>query len=93
MGGGGRGVAASAAAAAAAAVAAAMAAKAQFASDGGGGGVLSKEEARNRYRCEECGKGFITPSKLQRHSFSHREGEDRVRVLVNLVRPPFWAKT
>ena len=32
---------------------------------------MTKEEARNRYRCEECGKGFITPSKLQRHSFSH----------------------
>ena len=22
-------------------------------------------------KCEECGKGFITPSKLQRHSYSH----------------------
>ena len=84
-GGGGRGVAASAAAAAAAAVAAAMAAKAQFAGDGGGGGgVLSKEEARNRYRCEECGKGFITPSKLQRHSFSHREEGERVRVWITI---------
>ena len=26
---------------------------------------------RLRYKCEECGKGFITPSKLQRHSYSH----------------------
>lgn len=32
---------------------------------------LSREEARSRYRCVECGKGFITPSKLQRHSYSH----------------------
>lgn len=29
------------------------------------------ESARNRYRCAECGKGFITPSKLQRHTYSH----------------------
>ncbi len=28
-------------------------------------------ESRNRYRCLECGKGFITPSKLQRHTYSH----------------------
>ncbi|XP_040576832.1 uncharacterized protein [Lepeophtheirus salmonis] len=27
--------------------------------------------ARLRYRCEECGKRFVTPSKLQRHSYSH----------------------
>ena len=27
--------------------------------------------SRLRYKCEECGKGFITPSKLQRHSYSH----------------------
>lgn len=26
---------------------------------------------KHRYRCAECGKGFITPSKLQRHSYSH----------------------
>lgn len=26
---------------------------------------------RLRYKCEECGKAFITPSKLQRHSYSH----------------------
>ena len=26
---------------------------------------------KNRYRCAECGKGFITPSKLQRHTYSH----------------------
>ncbi len=68
---------AASAAAAAAAVAAAAAAAAKAAMGSGVGDVasasvgLSKEEARNRYRCEECGKGFITPSKLQRHSYSH----------------------
>lgn len=35
---------------------------------GEGGGVNS---SRLRYKCEECGKAFITPSKLQRHSYSH----------------------
>ena len=75
---------AASAAAAAAAVAAAMAK--QFEGGGGGGGGagggpmgLSEEEARNRYRCEECGKGFITPSKLQRHSFSHSGLRDAIQ--------------
>ena len=81
-------MAASAAAAAAAAVAAAMAKQFEGSGGGGGGsgaagaaglGGLSKEEARNRYRCEECGKGFITPSKLQRHSFSHSGLRDRIQ--------------
>ena len=44
---------------------------------GGGGGILGGDgsglniSSRLRYKCEECGKGFITPSKLQRHSYSH----------------------
>jgi len=41
---------------------------------GGIGGQLdggSNLAARLRYKCEECGKAFITPSKLQRHSYSH----------------------
>ena len=36
----------------------------------GVGGIQSgQREDRLRYRCVECGKGFITPSKLQRHSY------------------------
>ena len=73
---------AASAAAAAAAVAAAMAKQFEGGGGGGAGGGpmgLSKEEARNRYRCEECGKGFITPSKLQRHSFSHSGLRDAIQ--------------
>ncbi|TRY76488.1 hypothetical protein TCAL_00079 [Tigriopus californicus] len=29
------------------------------------------DEQKLRYRCDICGKGFVTPSKLQRHSYSH----------------------
>ena len=36
-----------------------------------GGGGESGLNSRLRYKCEECGKAFITPSKLQRHSYSH----------------------
>lgn len=45
------------------------------ASSGGGGSNSgasnNSSNDRLRYRCVECGKGFITPSKLQRHSYSH----------------------
>jgi hypothetical protein len=34
-------------------------------------GAAAAASDRLRYRCHECGKGFITPSKLQRHSYSH----------------------
>jgi len=40
-------------------------------SGGNGQGDGSNLAARLRYKCEECGKAFITPSKLQRHSYSH----------------------
>jgi uncharacterized Zn-finger protein len=41
-------------------------------SGGGGGSILEGGMSnRLRYKCEECGKAFITPSKLQRHSYSH----------------------
>eukprot|EP00095_Tigriopus_kingsejongensis_P010392 snap_masked-scaffold1615_size33485-processed-gene-0.6 protein:Tk10392 transcript:snap_masked-scaffold1615_size33485-processed-gene-0.6-mRNA-1 annotation:"longitudinals lacking" len=29
------------------------------------------DDHKLRYRCDICGKGFVTPSKLQRHSYSH----------------------
>ena len=38
---------------------------------GDGSGLNISSSSRLRYKCEECGKGFITPSKLQRHSYSH----------------------
>merc|ERR1712045_985645 len=40
-------------------------------SGGDGSGLNISSSSRLRYKCEECGKGFITPSKLQRHSYSH----------------------
>ena len=50
----------------------------QSSSSGGGSGSILVGEGgvaglnnRLRYKCEECGKAFITPSKLQRHSYSH----------------------
>ena len=39
--------------------------------DGSGIGGGCNLASRLRYKCEECGKAFITPSKLQRHSYSH----------------------
>ena len=35
-----------------------------------GGGVSESDKPR-RYACLVCGKAFVTPSKLQRHSFTH----------------------
>ena len=33
--------------------------------------LTSGDEKPRRYACMECGKAFVTPSKLQRHSFTH----------------------
>ena len=57
----------------------AVAAAAVKSANGGGGSASATTtstsampgNSRKRYRCAECGKGFITPSKLQRHTYSH----------------------